>query len=100
MPLKKETLKTIYTPVSARPYEGHPGVVRPDNAHVFDIKYRSKFLIGGQKFGFGWRRRTFNKFIHSQCLEKERYSTGCTIIDALERAPAPSDKTVNFSFCD
>ena len=96
MPLKKETKAQPYIPVSARPYHDHPGVERPKTDSVFDVKARSKFLIGGQRYGFGWRRRVFNHHVKKQCDSKSRYNTGDIIIDALERAPQPNENTVSF----
>lgn len=98
MPLKKETLEQPFNRVKSRPYAEHPGVSRPKHHHAFDPYYRSKFLIGGNKFGFGWRRKTFNDFIQSQCSKKSRYQTGDAYVDTLERAPAPSSNLVKFSF--
>jgi hypothetical protein len=63
MPLKKETKAQPYISVSARLYAEHPGVERPKSEHPFDVKNRSKFLVGGQRYGFGWRRKTFNSHI-------------------------------------
>jgi hypothetical protein len=96
MPLKKETLSQPFNSVNSRSFEDHPGVARPKNQHPFDYNLRSKFLIGGNKFGFGWRRKTFNDFVKSQLSSKSRYQTGDVFVDALERAPAPSNNLVTF----
>lgn len=95
MPLKKETKAKPYIPVSSRPYIEHPGVTRPKPDHPFDVKNRTKFYIGGQRYGFGWRRKTFNNHIMKQCDSKSRYLTGDRIIDALERAPQPNENMVS-----
>lgn len=97
MPLKKETKAKPYIPVSARPFEEHPGVTRPQGDSIFDVKNRSKFLVGGQRYGFGWRRRFLNDHIKKQCDSKSRYQTGNRVIDALERAPQPNEKMVNLT---
>lgn len=98
MSLKSETKNQPFEQLSSRPISRHPGRNRPEDNGTFDAQNRTRYVIGGTKFGFGYRRRIFHEYIGTQLDPKARYDTGDIFIDSLERAPRPTDKMVSLSF--
>lgn len=96
MPLDPELKNKPFFSASSLPIAKHPGRERPKREYVYGGEDRSRFLIGGHKYGFGYRRRILNNHIEKQLDANTRYDTKNIYIDCLERAPEPTDKMVTF----
>jgi len=93
MSLRGEVKSKPFIQIGTRPTNEQIGRVREPN-ETYGADNRSRFLIGGSKFGFGYRRRIFHEHIKKQLDPKTRYDTGDFFVDCLERAPRPTDKLV------
>lgn len=94
MPLDPENKNKPFFSAMSLPISKHPGRERPPRDYTYGGEGRSRFLIGGHKFGFGFRRRIFNHHIEKQLDQGTRYDTKNIYIDCLERTPQPTDKKV------
>ena len=72
----------------------HPGVIRPRLRNKFSSEKRSKYIIGGYKFGFGFRRRFWNNHITKVLGENSLYTNTDILINSLENAPEPNESKV------
>lgn len=69
---------------------------RPQKQSEFEAELRSRYLIGGSKFGFGHRRNFFHTQIENSLGGIDSAdNTGDILIDALERAPDSNHNKVN-----
>ena len=72
-----------------------PGRRRPVSDNKFMSQNRTRYLIGGNKFGFGHRRFFLHKHIEKSLggFDAED-NTGDLFIDVLERAPQSTHNKV------
>lgn len=95
--LSKKAQQEKFVPIKDKALTSHPGVARLKNRNPFCSENRSRFLIGGYKFGFGHRRRFWNGHISKVLGEDPIYKTRDIFINSLEDSPEPTDRIVSQS---